>query len=122
MGLQASLRLLLLLPALPLHALVPTAAAGHSTHHVVDGALLRERSAGLRVVLGPVTKHGRVLREAARWEAGFSNSYPSVFYDEGVYSLWYNSYLGARSGETAQIHWHWNTTVRPAHASSALAR
>ena len=90
-----------------------------TVHHFVDQALLQMRTDGLEVVLGPVTKRGRVLTEAAPWEAGFSNSYPSVFYDNGTFKLWYNSYLGQGGLESPtgngasqkNVHWHWNQTA-----------
>ena len=88
--------------------------AAHTTHHFVDDALLQS----LQVVLGPITKRGPVLTEAAHWEAGFSNSYPSVFHEDGTYKLWYNSYLGQgklkspTGNGTSQrnVHWHWQET------------
>jgi hypothetical protein len=90
----------------------------HTVHHFIDGALLKARSDELQVVLGPVAKRGAVLPEAAAWESGFSNSYPSVYHDEGAYKLYYNSYLGQGRLESPtgaglsqrNVHWHWNQT------------
>ncbi len=91
-------------------------SAAPTTHHFVDDMLLQRRSDGLQVVLGPITKRGPVLTEAAHWEAGFSNSYPSVFHDNGTYKLWYNSYLGQAQlrspggSQQRNVHWHWQET------------
>jgi hypothetical protein len=41
--------------------LVPPALPAHTTHHLVDTALLRARTPALAVALGPVTKRGPVL-------------------------------------------------------------
>ena len=65
-----------------------------------------------------MTKRGVVLPEAAPWEAGFSNSYPSIYHNAGAFELWYNSYLGQGTlgsptggGLTQRnVHFHWNET------------
>ena len=111
------------MPALlALAAVATVVAAGAQRHrgatqHFVDADLLEARSAGLRVVLGPVSKRGPVLSEAAPWEAGFSNSYPSVSHDGSTYRMFYNSYLGQARLELPSgglshrdVHWHWDQT------------